>query len=134
MNWKLQDLLAGLHDEVEAKLATARRTIAHAPSKGAAAETVWLEMLQTYLPQRYSADSVFVIDSLGRSSEQIDIAIFDRHYTPFVFNFHGAKVIPSGGVYAVFEAKQTVNAANIAYAQEKISTVRQLHRTSLPIP
>ncbi|MEA2960861.1 MAG: hypothetical protein QOI46_959, partial [Alphaproteobacteria bacterium] len=37
-------------------------------------------------------------------------------------------------VYAVFEAKQTADAAMVAYAQEKVASVRRLHRTSLPIP
>jgi hypothetical protein len=37
-------------------------------------------------------------------------------------------------VYAVFEAKQTVNAALIDYAMQKAATVRRLSRTSLPIP
>lgn len=40
----------------------------------------------------------------------------------------------SKGVYAVFEAKQTVDARLVAYAQEKVASVRRLHRTSLPIP
>jgi hypothetical protein len=37
-------------------------------------------------------------------------------------------------VYAVFEAKQAANAEMVAYAQEKVASVRRLHRTSLPIP
>ncbi len=37
-------------------------------------------------------------------------------------------------MYAVFEAKQTVNAGLVAYAQQKVASVRRLHRTSLPIP
>ena len=134
MNWKLEDLLAGLHDEVERHLASARKLIPHAPSKGDESEAVWLKMLQTYLPKRYCADSVFVIDGNGKSSDQIDIAIFDRQYTPFVYDFQNSKVVPAESIYAVFEAKQTINAKNIAYAQQKIATVRQLHRTSLPVP
>src|SRR3546814_6706097 len=34
----------------------------------------------------------------------------------------------------VFEAKQTADASLVAYAQEKVASVRRLHRTSLPIP
>ena len=37
-------------------------------------------------------------------------------------------------VYGVFEAKQTINANNVAYAQKKITSVRTLKQTSLPIP
>ena len=34
----------------------------------------------------------------------------------------------------LFEAKQTINAPNVDYAQKKVASVRRLHRTSLPIP
>jgi hypothetical protein len=37
-------------------------------------------------------------------------------------------------VYAAFEAKQSINASEVQYAQNKVATVRRLHRTSLPIP
>jgi hypothetical protein len=43
-------------------------------------------------------------------------------------------IIPAESVYAAFEAKQAINASQVAYAQEKVSTVRRLFRTSLPIP
>jgi hypothetical protein len=95
---------------------------------------VWLELLQTYLPQRYQATSAHVVDSEGRFSEQIDVVVFDRQYSPFIFNFQGQKVIPAESVYGVFEAKQTINADQVAYARKKVDSVRRLHRTSLPIP
>ena len=37
-------------------------------------------------------------------------------------------------MYAAFEAKQTINAGLVKYAQDKVASVRRLHRTSLPIP
>ena len=43
-------------------------------------------------------------------------------------------IIPAESVDAVFEAKQTASAALVAYAQDKVASVRRLHRTSLPIP
>lgn len=60
--------------------------------------------------------------------------MFDRQYSPFIFNYEGQTIIPAESVYAVFEAKQTANAQLVAYAQEKVASVRRLHRTSLPIP
>ena len=46
----------------------------------------------------------------------------------------GLKIIPAESVYAVFEAKQTLNSNFVDYAQKKAVTVRQLLRTSLPVP
>ena len=51
-----------------------------------------------------------------------------------MFNFQGQEIVPAESVYAVFEAKQTVNATLVQYAMSKGATVRRLHRTSLPIP
>lgn len=133
-NWSLQNLLSGLHDDIQLKLETVRKTLGHPGTKGDASETVWLELLQTYLPKRYSAASAHVVDSLGAFSDQIDVVVFDRQYSPFIFNYQGATVIPAESVYAVFEAKQAINATQVGYAKDKVASVRALHRTSLPIP
>lgn len=132
--WSLTQLLAGLHDDIEHRLSTARKSFAHAPSKGDASESVWLDLLTNYLPQRYQAATAHVVDSEGSFSDQIDVVIFDRQYSPFIFTFEGQKIIPAESVYAVFEAKQTINADLMSYAREKCASVRNLHRTSLPIP
>jgi hypothetical protein len=133
-DWSLKTLLEGLHDVIHQKLDTARKTIVHPGSKGDASEKIWLEMLQTYLPKRYQAERAFVVDSNGVFSQQMDVVIFDRQYSPFIFDYEGQKIVPAESVYAVFEAKQTINADYVKYAQEKVQSVRNLHRTSLPIP
>ena len=74
------------------------------------------------------------MDSKGNFSQQMDVVIFDRQYSPFIFKYEGEIIIPAESVYAVFEAKQTINLELVKYAQEKINSVRQLYRTSLPIP
>jgi len=134
MKWSLPQLLASLHDDIEHRLATARKAFGHPDAKGEASEAVWIQLFEAYLPRRYSALNAYVVDSKGTFSEQIDAVIFDRQYSPFVFNYQGQTVVPAESVYAVFEAKQTINAAQVAYAQGKVASVRRLHRTSLPIP
>lgn len=133
-DWSLVKLLASLHDDIENRLAIARKTFGHPGTKGDASERVWLEMLRTYLPQRYQAAKAHVVDSHGIFSEQIDVVVFDRQYSPFIFDYEGETIIPAESVYAAFEAKQTINADQVRYAQKKIASVRRLHRTSLPIP
>ena len=63
--------------------------------KATASEKVWLELLQTYLPQRYQAATAHVVDSLGAFSDQIDVVVFDRQYSPFIFNYEGQTIIPA---------------------------------------
>lgn len=134
MTWCLSTVLSGLHDEIEQQLARARKTFGHPGTKGDASEQIWIDLFKTHLPKRYSVEKAHVVDSRGNFSDQIDIVIFDQQYTPFVLNFKEQIIVPAESVYAVFEAKQSVNATNVKYAKEKAATVRTLHRTSLPIP
>lgn len=132
--WSLEKLLSSLHDDIQQKLEIARESFGHPVTKGDASETVWLELLQTYLPKRYQAATAHVVDSEGVFSEQIDVVVFDRQYSPFIFQYQGQTIIPAESVYAVFEAKQAMNACHVKYAQKKVASVRRLHRTSLSIP
>lgn len=132
--WSLPQLLSGLHDDIHQRLETVRKTFGHPGTKGDASERVWLELLQQYLPQRYQAARAHVVDSNGVFSQQVDVVIFDRQYSPFIFHYQDQLIVPAESVYATFEAKQAINAAQVIYAQEKIASVRRLHRTSLPIP
>lgn len=132
--WSLPQVLRSLHDDIHRRLEIARSTFKHPGTMGDASESVWLELLEKYLPKRYQAEKAFVVDSKGQFSQQMDVVIFDRQYSPFIFTFNDQKIVPAESVYAVFEAKQELDADNIAYAQQKIDSVRALHRTSLPIP
>lgn len=132
--WSLSQLLSSLHEDVQLRLATVRKTFNHPGSKGDASENVWISLLDTYPPKRYQAAKAHVVDSQGNFSQQIDVVIFDRQYSPFIFTYEGEIIVPAESVYAVFEAKQTANAELVAYAQQKVASVRQLQRTSLPIP
>ncbi len=133
-SWSLQQLLSSLHDDIQQRLETARKSFNHPGTKGTASENVWLELLEKYLPRRYQAASAHVVDCKGQFSDQIDVVVFDRQYSPFIFNYEGQKIIPAESVYAVFETKQSISAQHVSYAMDKVETVRSLHRTSLPIP
>lgn len=133
-DWSLSVLLADLHDDIQQKLEIVRKSFGHPTTKGDASEKVWLELLETYLPKRYQAAKAHVVDSKGVFSDQIDVVIFDRQYSPFIFHYQDQTIVPAESVYAVFEAKQTINAEYVDYAQKKVASVRRLHRTSFPIP
>lgn len=133
-DWSLSIILESLHSDIQRRLALSRTSFAHPGTKGDASENIWIEVLQKYLPQRYQAEKAHVVDSKGVFSQQIDVVVFDRQYSPFIFNFEGQLIVPAESVYAVFEAKQAIDAGTVKYAQEKVMSVRKLYRTSLPIP
>lgn len=130
---KLKDLFAGLQKQIEVRFSTNRQFIEHPGSKGDSLENVWIEWLGEYLPNRYCVDKAFVIDSKGQLSQQLDLVIYDQHFTPFVFKQDGVSYIPAEGVYAVFEVKPEITKGYIEYAGDKIASVRKLHRTSTNI-
>jgi hypothetical protein len=130
----LRSLFLDLQTGMIAQLTTNRKNIAHPGTKGDASELRWLDVFRSYLPMRYQTEKAFVVDSKGNMSEQIDIIIFDRQYSPFLFNQDGALYVPAESVYAVIEVKQDLSKNNLEYAGAKAASVRSLHRTSAPIP
>ena len=121
-----------LHQQMEAHLGVSRNLDLHGPSFGESTELCWLKFFEEYLPKRYCIDKAFVIDSHGDRSRQIDVVIFDRQYSPFLLNHFGSKIVPAESVYAVFEIKQELNLGYVREASEKIKSVTDLYRTSVP--
>ena len=134
VSWSAAAILQGLAEKVERDLRLAHSAIGHSTNQGQAAEQVWIRIFDTYLPERYRARSATVMDSEGSFSDQIDVVIFDRQYSPTLFEFEGTTVVPAEAVYAVFESKQILSGEALTYAQAKAATVRRLARTSVTIP
>jgi len=130
---KIKDIFLGLQNQMCSRLFLNREILPHPVSKGDASELEWVDMLATYLPKRYQVEKAFVIDYTGRISDQIDIIIFDRQYSPFLLRQNGATYIPAESVYAVIEAKPNLNLNSLRYAANKAASVRRLKRTSAPI-
>jgi len=129
---RLKDLFLSLQTKLDADLQTAR-LIKHPGEKGSATELDWLGMLTKHLPSRYQATKAFVLDADGNLSEQIDVVIHDRQYSPLLFEHSGVTYLPAESVYAVLEVKQDLSKTNIEYAAKKVGSVRKLRRTSAPI-
>lgn len=129
----LRGAFASMQSTMSNYLSTNRQFIGHPVAKGDITEESWRDWLAEYLPKRYCVDKAFIVDSNRMLSDQIDLVIYDRQYSPFVFKMSGAMYIPAESVYAVFEVKQTMNKDYLDYTRDKISSVRILHRTNAPI-
>jgi hypothetical protein len=119
---------------LQAQLELAESSITHNGKRGDVTEQHFIEMLGSYLPRRYSVDSAIVIDSEGKTSDQMDIVIYDWQYTPTLLDQRDHKYVPVEAVYAVLEVKPTINKSYLTYAGEKAESVRRLKRTSVAIP
>jgi len=133
MTGSLRDVFAGLQERLSAELSASRAALAHPVARGDASESNWLAMLNAHLPLRYQAGRGVVIDSAGARSHAIDLVIYDRQYTPLLYNRDDQRIIPAEAVYAVFEVKQHISSDHVRYAGEKAASVRVLRRTSTSI-
>lgn len=130
----LQEAFALEQKLLEAKLLLSSQSVTHPGTQGEVNENYFTEVLRKYLPKRYAVDSGIVIDSTGATSNQIDVVIYDKQYTPTLLDQQSHRFIPAEAVYAVFEVKPTINKSYLEYAGEKAKSVRILRRTSVPIP
>ena len=133
MSDKLNSIYTGLRDVLASSLGVNRRVLDHPGAKGEGSELRWENFLREHLPQRYHVARGFVIDRNGEVSEQIDLIVYDRQYTPHLYRHDQQVFIPAESVYAMLEVKQTVDKGTIEYAGKKAASVRRLERTSAPI-
>src|SRR3989304_1868189 len=91
----LDAVFSAISNPLKVILTESAIVIEHPSTKGDASEFQWVKWLKTYLPKRYSADKGFVIDSSGSISEQQDIIIYDRQYTPTLLDQEGILYVPA---------------------------------------
>lgn len=130
VNSRLQELYTSLQNQLAANLNAARKANKNPNAKGDESELTWLKLFDDHLPHRYRSVKGIVIDSNGDESDAIDIIIYDRHYTPIIYNQQGYPYIPAESVYAVLESKQELDKELIEYAGVKAESVRKLKWTS----
>lgn len=78
----------------------------HQLTAGSHREEVWTDFFRRIVPKKFNiARSVFIIDSNQNVSNEVDIAIYDEQYTPYIFNYGLIKFIPVEAVAAVVQCK-----------------------------
>ncbi|SDE03620.1 hypothetical protein SAMN05428987_0269 [Paenibacillus sp. CF095] len=87
----------------EIELATA-----HPGLTGSYREEMWVKFFRSIIPQKFSfVHGAMIIDSEGGISNEVDIAVIDEQYTPYIFQYHTLKLIPIEAVSMVIECKST---------------------------
>lgn len=87
----------------EIELATA-----HPGLTGSYREEMWVKFFRSIIPRKFSfVHGAMIIDSDGNISNEVDIAVIDEMYTPYIFQYHTLKLIPIEAVSLVIECKST---------------------------
>lgn len=97
----------------------------HYGTAGTNREEIWKELFRRIVPKKFNITrSVFIIDSNGNASKEVDIAIYDEQYTPYIFNYGTIKFIPIEAVAAVVQCKsKTLTCENL---KEWVSSIENL--------
>ena len=78
----------------------------HQLTAGSYREEIWVNFFRRMVPKKFNITrSVFIIDSNQNVSKEVDIAIYDEQYTPYIFNYGLIKFIPVEAVAAVVQCK-----------------------------
>ncbi|MDR0266844.1 DUF6602 domain-containing protein [Paenibacillus sp.] len=78
----------------------------HHVTSGTFREDIWKSMFEQIIPKKFSIEqSVFIIDSEGGVSKEVDLAIFDEQYTPYIFRYGRIMYIPIEAVAVVIQCK-----------------------------
>ncbi len=81
----------------------------HGTTTGSMREDVWCGLFEMIVPKKFVIEhSVFIIDSGGKISREVDLAIVDETYTPYIFHYGKLKFIPVEAVAAVVECKSKI--------------------------
>lgn len=82
----------------------------HPPTIGGFREEIWKQLFEQIVPKKYVIEqSVFLMDSNGEVSDEVDLAIFDEMYTPYIFRNGRIKFIPIEAVAAVVQCKSNIH-------------------------
>jgi hypothetical protein len=109
-------------EQLLATLGVGRSVGGHPVAVGDDTELNWRGMLESILPVRYRVGKGFAVDAEGGRSEQVDLLVYDRHFSPVLLDVGDYVFVPAEAVYAVLEVRQELN------------KVRELRRTSGPVP
>lgn len=86
----------------------------HHLTTGSYREEIWADFFRRIVPKKFNITrSVFIIDSKRKVSKEVDIAIYDEQYTPYIFNYGLIKFIPVEAVAAVIQCKSRDLDANV---------------------
>lgn len=80
----------------------------HSVTTGSLREDIWMELFERIIPKKFVVEhSVFIIDSYNQISKEVDLAIIDNTYTPYIFQYGRLKYVPIEAVAAAVECKST---------------------------
>lgn len=80
----------------------------HGTTIGIQREKLWEQVFEMLIPKKFVIEhSIFIIDSDENISHEVDLAVIDEMYTPYIFKYGKLKFVPIEAVAIVIECKST---------------------------
>lgn len=106
MNGVVKDLFSNYQSEERSLVEQLFFKAKHHVTIGTYREQVWQEMFENIIPKKFVIEqSVFILDSDGNISREVDLAILDVMYTPYIFKKGSLKFIPIEAVAVAIQCK-----------------------------
>jgi hypothetical protein len=121
----LNQHLRGIYQVFKARCDLINRSIGHSGTHGAENERAVRDLLVSCLPKQYVISSGMIIDTQGKSSKQIDIAIMDGVRPNFALS-DDSRILLADQVVAAIEVKTTYTVGALDEAIENIRHVKRL--------
>ncbi|MEM9200714.1 MAG: DUF6602 domain-containing protein [Actinomycetota bacterium] len=102
----------------------------HQATKGAENEAALIRLLEGLIPRRFAADGGLLIDSTGRQSPQMDVAIRETSSEASLFGQTTEILLPIESVFAVIEVKTTLTAGDIEDFGSRQAATNQLQASA----
>jgi len=107
-----------------------KNNLLHAGEYGAYREKICKNLIRTSIPEKYSIADGFIINSKGKTSNQLDLIIYDKKQTPFIRLDDNPRFFPVETVVGIGEVKSTLTTNNLCKALVKLSLQKEI-RTGL---
>lgn len=101
----------------------------HRPTKGDFRENILKDFLKKYLPENFGICKGIVIDVDGNQSNQQDILIYDKSFTPRFLHTDDENVLPIESILATIEVKSTLTREELRKALDNIKSIRSLNKS-----
>lgn len=89
-------------------------------------EKIWMDLFRQIIPMKFAIkQGVFLIDSKGNVSKEVDVAVFDEQFTPYIFNYGNIHFIPIEAVAVVIQCKsKTIKEADVNQWYKEIDELK----------
>jgi hypothetical protein len=119
----LRNLSSKLNSEFEDS-----KLFEHSGEKGEFREQIISELLRPFLPNCYGLGSGQIFDITDKSSNQIDIVIYDSVYSNVLFKNKSSNLFPCESVYGEIEIKSNLTSDELITSIDNIASMKSLQR------